>query len=812
MASSAIKEIIRQLKKNEISIFEVPEVYITDPKLLAFERKKGLRKTGKRGFDVIANSFFVEETLIDLAGLKDEQDIYLTFDDFDTYTKYLNGDIYKDACYSHCPRSKIALPKRKIKKLTKRLSFIKDTIDKYSLAKEEKDNYEDITHEVDKYYYNGNFYVEEKWLDKSQNIVKEYRHQFRYFFDFVYFLNGDLSKANLILCDGLKNLIKWDEINFKDAKMRSTLCEKFGLNYETYKIKGTGLITFPSTEQNESDTALVLKQERDVVLEAAERGLTEADLAFDGKCQRVHYITDLHLVTRIKHFGCRSVEDIIYIIQKMVDNMTSVDASLLLIGGDVTSDFFIFKLFVKMLSKTLHLLERHTNVVFILGNHELWSFPDLKLAEIVEEYRAFLDKYNMYLLHNDILYKDDYSIDAINNTILHLIKYNELKEMDTTEIKERLKKARYVILGGMGFSGYNTNFNANDGVYQNIINREMEIKETRKFEDLYYQIRPILKNKNTIIFTHMPKSDWSKEEKYDEGFVYVSGHNHRNFFYDDGKYRVYADNQIGYHSENAYLKSFLIDSDYDIFSDYEDGIYNITGEEYSDFYRGKNMQVSFKMPVNILYMLKKKGYYCFIHKSMGGNFTILNGGARRTLGVTNIKYYYDNMDTMISILQKPIEDFTKFEEEIARAIKKIGGSGKIHGAIIDIDFYSHIYVNPIDLKITGYYAENMVDKVVYKSIPDLLAERCPKLFLNYVKLFKSNDEDTKALKQTTDVKVLPETYLDTDIYNASRELKKMQKLSSNILTFWYDDVLLKKKQIEYEKRKELASEIEVSDY
>ena len=39
-------------------------------------------------------------------------------------------------------------------------------------------------------------------------------------------------------------------------------------------------------------------------------------------------------------------------------------------------------------------------------------------------------------------------------------------------------------------------------------------------------------------------------------------------------------------------------------------------------------------------------------------------------------------------------------------------------------------------------------------------------------------------------------YLDTDIYKASREIKKMQKLSSNILTSWYEDTLHKRTKIE----------------
>jgi hypothetical protein len=33
---------------------------------------------------------------------------------------------------------------------------------------------------------------------------------------------------------------------------------------------------------------------------------------------------------------------------------------------------------------------------------------------------------------------------------------------------------------------------------------------------------------------------------------------------------------------------------------------------------------------------------------------------------------------------------------------------------------------------------------------------------------------------------LPQEYLKTDIYKVSREIKKMQKLNSNVLTTWYN--------------------------
>ena len=328
------------------------------------------------------------------------------------------------------------------------------------------------------------------------------------------------------------------------------------------------------------------------------------------------------------------------------------------------------------------------------------------------------------------------------------------------------------------------------------MDRTTEIKESKIFEDLYNRLCPILSNKNTIILTHTPKKDWCRETEPDKNYVYVSGHTHRNFFHDDGEFRVYSDNQVGYHIENPHLKTFLIDNDYDCFSDYEDGIFEITSEQYNDFYRGKNIPMTFQREVNVLYMLKKNGYYCFIHKSRSGSLTILNGGAMKKLEIQDVQYYYDNMDTMISTIKTPLDKFTSFQKRIADMVKQIGGIGTIHGSIVDIDFYNHIYVNPFDLSITGYWASDIINKIIYPSIPALLEKNCPVMFGKYVKLLKGNSENPLALKQQTNITVLPQTYLDTDIYKASREIKKMQKLSSNILTSWYEDTLHKRTKIE----------------
>lgn len=597
----------------------------------------------------------------------------------------------------------------------------------------------------------------------------------------------------MLFCDGIDNLDQWDFIDFTGAKLKSRLCEKFGLQYDTYTINLNVIESFECIEKNESETALVLQSSRDLVSEVAGRDLSYFNLAFDNKCQRVHYISDLHLMHRIQNAGCRSKEDIIYVIQRIVNTIANEAGSLLLIDGDVASDIGIFQLFVEMLSKTLR---RNTQVVFTIGNHELWSFPGFQIEQIVSKYRTILEKHGMYLLHNDLLYKEDCSLLADPKTGIHLIKYHDLCKMNELQIADRLRSARYVILGGLGFSGYNTEFNADNGIYRMTVDRTTEIKESKIFEDLYNRLCPILSNKNTIILTHTPKKDWCRETKPDKNYVYVSGHTHRNFFHDDGEYRVYSDNQVGYHIENSHLKTFLIDNDYDCFSDYEDGIFEITSEQYNDFYRGKNIPMTFQREVNVLYMLKKNGYYCFVHKSRSGSLTILNGGAMKKLEIQDVQYYYDNMDTMISTIKTPLDKFTSFQKRIADMVKQIGGIGTIHGSIVDIDFYNHIYVNPFDLSITGYWASDIINKIVYPSIPALLEKNCPVMFGEYVKLLKGNSENPLALKQQTNITVLPQTYLDTDIYKASREIKKMQKLSSNILTSWYEDTLHKRTKIE----------------
>ena len=198
--------------------------------------------------------------------------------------------------------------------------------------------------------------------------------------------------------------------------------------------------------------------------------------------------------------------------------------------------------------------------------------------------------------------------------------------------------------------------------------------------------------------------------------------------------------------------------------------------------------LTFNRKYKTLYMLKKKGYYCFIMLSEAGRLSLLNGGALVGLEQRGVEYYYDNMDKVIDTIKEPLGKYSEFQKKIAKAIIGIGGWGRIHGCIIDIDFYNHIYVNPVDLKLTAYWALDIIDKYIYPDIPSLLKSECPRLYAEYRKQIKDSSKDITALSKKAKgaIAVLPQEYLSTDIYKASRQIKKMQKLESNILTTWIE--------------------------
>lgn len=688
-------------------------------------------------------------------------DLYKYFETFEEFAEYLENDI------SDCD-------------LSNALS-LKADFDKYKSNEKTRlpiNAYTDLSKVVIKRFNRkwSQFEVEIKWYNPNgMEVTKEY-HEFRFFSDFAAFLKNDFSDADLLFCDGLSNISDFSGMNFKNARVRSQILKRAGIICKQDSVTNIGGQQFHIPKINEKETLLALQEERPI--------LREYEAETNDK--KIYYITDLHLMHRLHHAKCVTKDDCIYVIQSIIDRFFLqyiYDDKIILIGGDIASDFSIFKLFAMLLRKTINERRRNIKVIFTLGNHELWNFQNETIENIVSIYRKLLSDYDMYLLHNEIIYTDD------NNNISYITS-QEINTLPENDIREKLHMARIILFGGIGFSGYNQKFNANDGVYKMTLSRAREIEETNHFERLYDKVCSCLPERNIIVLTHMPFEDWHSDNKKHDNYVYVSGHNHRNTFYDDGVIRIYSDNQVGYYCENPRLKYFYIDDKYDLFVDYKDGIYQITRDEYIDFYRGKNLQLTYNRKINELYMLKKKNYYCIIHKNASGGLTILNGGGLKSLTSKDIEYYYENMDAQIAFVKRPLDKFSAIQEKIADSIKYIGGSGHIHGAIVDIDYYNHIYVNPYDLSVTPYFAWDVIQKYVYPSIPALLKEECPSLYEKYNEYLTVEDNNVLAIRENNDKKLSgkPKLYTSTDIYKASRELKKMQKLRTNILSVWYDNV------------------------
>lgn len=94
-----LMSIIKQVKKQNSDFFEVPKEYRNNPSIVKLQRELGIRISGKRGYDIIRDTFFVEENVRSndsQSGMK----LYIScFPDFVSYYNFLNGDIYKNSCY-----------------------------------------------------------------------------------------------------------------------------------------------------------------------------------------------------------------------------------------------------------------------------------------------------------------------------------------------------------------------------------------------------------------------------------------------------------------------------------------------------------------------------------------------------------------------------------------------------------------------------------------------------------------------------------------------------------------------------------------
>ena len=265
----------------------------------------------------------------------------------------------------------------------------------------------------------------------------------------------------------------------------------------------------------------------------------------------------------------------------------------------------------------------------------------------------------------------------------------------------------------------------------------------------------------------------------------MSGHTHRNVLNVSDEFQVYSDNQIGYGGV-VHLKSFYMSREHDIFRYYPDGIHTITKELYQKFYRSKNMSMTCNREGTYT-MIKRDSLYCFFYQD-GGKPYMLDGGVIRDASGHDLEYYFENMTKYGEAVGGFVKEYQDRLRTISSMVKAIGGNGRMHGCIVDVDFYNHVYLNPFDGTVTSYTATDVVNKYVFPGFEAMLESERKDLLPEYRRML---DQGGTSLPATMTRQTGSEGYYGgTDIYRVSRLFYTLQHLTENFVIRRWDDVLM----------------------
>ncbi len=625
---------------------------------------------------------------------------------------------------------------------------------------------------IDKFYQDGYFII----TKRLSTIYKRIKYKFSNFDDFYSFLDGDLTNSDIYEYnfDGI-DLKKY---NLDNVAINSTVLIKNGLYDDTFYNEAIKPLLSQSNELVKvENTNVPMLHENDVLPYQSGDFMRRISIC---------YISDIHIDNKIAskfkdHATEKEIEYYVKtIVDKMIDSMPSeVVGKFILIAGDVSSSFKISKIFYQKLVERNRISSK--KIICVLGNHELWNLDrasDNNVDSIVKLYKKMFDELEITFLQNELLViGDDFEI----------ITESEIESMTEDALKKRTLESQLTIFGGIGFSGYNPDFNASKLIYFDALpTLEEDKKLTNKFNSLYTKLKDCLSNRKIIILTHHPKQDWSTDN-YNSNWIYINGHTHKNVYEKNSDKQLYADNQVGYFNEDVRLKRIDYSLKCNIFNDYEDGIHLISLEQYLLFYRKMGYSISCKLQGEF-YLLKKNDILMFVYKNDKGNLYIMNGGRQNRLKYKDIEYYFNNMDNYSIIIKEGTKSYYEYINQLSDYIKSIGGSGNIHGTIVDIDFYNHVYVNIYDGKIIPYWAASMDYKIVYPSFQELLSNHCHKMLENM-----NSNKNELVVKKNELIPSGGEFYEDTKIYRESRIMKKIQYLiDDNIIRVWNDNLLEEK--------------------
>lgn len=537
------------------------------------------------------------------------------------------------------------------------------------------------------------------------------------------------------------------------------------------------------------------------------------------------YITDLHLESQLGLTGMTTDEikgKVAQKVDEMLGGLSKEDMAdgVLLVGGDVADSEEVAKIFFDEV-----FFHFHGPIIFVLGNHELWdgctyangkSCQKRSIDEVVTAYKQFNKtkfgfEAKMYCLENEVLvcYKnsmyqnsDEFGVGRKTAGMprggLCVLTEEMLLNTSTDDLREFFDECSMIVLGGLGFCGLNPRYNADTGLFRDRVSREEDVERSKRFRAVYDRVVSCADNKRVVVLTHTQTEDWTTDAPH-PNWVYVNGHTHQNGLVktEDGVTVLY-DNQVGYKPKKWHLNQFSLEQYYDPFEAWADGIYRITPQQYMDFNAGRGIQMEYFRQQGDIYALKQKGIYMFMLQ-YGLGLYLLRGGQKLNV-FHGLEYYAANLEKYVEKIQAAFRPYRNALDKIAAEVKRFGGSGYVHGSIVDIDYYNHIYLDPFDGYLMPYFALDVTDRREFRSVQELLesspipalgSDGTPMLSA-YTKLLDAGGVSILAptVKEAA-LAVVPMEVLDEkNIYAPSRVMKSIQYLlDKGVVRVWNDAVL-----------------------
>lgn len=537
------------------------------------------------------------------------------------------------------------------------------------------------------------------------------------------------------------------------------------------------------------------------------------------------YITDLHLESQLGLTGMTTDEikgKVAQKVDEMLGGLSKEDMAdgVLLVGGDVADSEEVAKIFFDAV-----FFHFHGPIIFVLGNHELWdgctyangkSCQKRSIDEVVTAYKQFNKtkfgfEAKMYCLENEVLvcYKnsmyqnsDEFGVGRKTAGMprggLCVLTEEMLLNTSTDDLREFFDECSMIVLGGLGFCGLNPRYNADTGLFRDRVSREEDVERSKRFRAVYDRVVSCADNKRVVVLTHTQTEDRTTDAPH-PNWVYVNGHTHQNGLVktEDGVTVLY-DNQVGYKPKKWHLNQFSLEQYYDPFEAWADGIYRITPQQYMDFNAGRGIQMEYFRQQGDIYALKQKGIYMFMLQ-YGLGLYLLRGGQKLNV-FHGLEYYAANLEKYVEKIQAAFRPYRNALDKIAAEVKRFGGSGYVHGSIVDIDYYNHIYLDPFDGYLMPYFALDVTDRREFRSVRELLesspfpalgSDGTPMLSA-YTKLLDAGGVSILAptVKEAA-LAVVPMEVLDEkNIYAPSRVMKSIQYLlDKGVVRVWNDAVL-----------------------